>query len=116
MLLWIRASHAYAAGRSCPRSLTAARTFVDLTARELPRFGYAPPRLALAGLNPHAGEQGIDAVGRDHLGKAAGPSDHQVVRQEHRDSVVRLREVAPEPWAEGEHLGVEDAIHLVLDR
>jgi predicted ATPase/class 3 adenylate cyclase len=38
------------------------------------------------------------------------------VRQERRDSVVRLREVAPEPWAEGEHLGVEDAIHLVLDR
>jgi hypothetical protein len=38
------------------------------------------------------------------------------VRQEHRDSVVRLREVAPEPWAEGEHLGLEDAIHLVLDR
>src|SRR3954470_8919441 len=29
---------------------------IDLTARELPRFGYPRPRLALAGLNPHAGE------------------------------------------------------------
>ena len=32
---------------------------VDLTARELPRFGYLRPRLALAGLNPHAGEHGV---------------------------------------------------------
>lgn len=32
---------------------------VDLTAREMPRFGYARPRLALAGLNPHAGEHGV---------------------------------------------------------
>jgi 4-hydroxythreonine-4-phosphate dehydrogenase len=32
---------------------------VDLTARELPRFGIARPRLALAGLNPHAGEDGL---------------------------------------------------------
>jgi 4-hydroxythreonine-4-phosphate dehydrogenase len=32
---------------------------VELTARELPRFGYARPRLALAGLNPHAGEHGV---------------------------------------------------------
>lgn len=32
---------------------------IDLTARELPRFGYAAPRLALAGLNPHAGEGGL---------------------------------------------------------
>jgi 4-hydroxythreonine-4-phosphate dehydrogenase len=31
-------------------------TVIDLTARELPRFGVATPRLALAGLNPHAGE------------------------------------------------------------
>ena len=29
------------------------------TARELPRFGVASPRLALAGLNPHAGEDGL---------------------------------------------------------
>ena len=32
---------------------------IDLTARELPRFGTASPRLALAGLNPHAGEEGL---------------------------------------------------------
>ena len=32
---------------------------VDLTAAELPRFGLARPRLALAGLNPHAGEDGL---------------------------------------------------------
>jgi 4-hydroxythreonine-4-phosphate dehydrogenase len=32
---------------------------IDLTRRELPRFGVAAPRLALAGLNPHAGEGGV---------------------------------------------------------
>ena len=32
---------------------------IDLTARELPRFGVSAPRLALAGLNPHAGEDGL---------------------------------------------------------
>ena len=32
---------------------------IDLTARELPRFGIARPRLAVAGLNPHAGEDGL---------------------------------------------------------
>jgi 4-hydroxythreonine-4-phosphate dehydrogenase len=32
---------------------------IDLTARELPRFGMASPRLALAGVNPHAGEDGL---------------------------------------------------------
>ncbi|MBK5298971.1 MAG: 4-hydroxythreonine-4-phosphate dehydrogenase PdxA [Vicinamibacteria bacterium] len=32
---------------------------IALTARELPRFGVAEPRLAVAGLNPHAGEHGL---------------------------------------------------------
>ena len=32
---------------------------IELTHRELPRFGLANPRLALAGLNPHAGEHGL---------------------------------------------------------
>ena len=32
---------------------------ISLTARELPRFGVAHPRLAMAGLNPHAGEDGL---------------------------------------------------------
>jgi 4-hydroxythreonine-4-phosphate dehydrogenase len=44
-----------------PRLVTTellAETF-DLTGRELPRFGIQSPRLALAGLNPHAGENGL---------------------------------------------------------
>lgn len=44
-----------------PRTLTRdllERT-IDLAAREMPRFGFRKPRLALAGLNPHAGEHGI---------------------------------------------------------
>ena len=32
---------------------------IDLTARELPRFGVPSPKLAFAGLNPHAGEGGL---------------------------------------------------------
>jgi len=32
---------------------------IALTARELPRFGFARPRIAVAGLNPHAGEHGL---------------------------------------------------------
>ncbi len=36
---------------------------IDLTARELPRFGFHAPRLALAGVNPHAGEHGV--IGRE---------------------------------------------------
>jgi 4-hydroxythreonine-4-phosphate dehydrogenase len=39
------------------------RTTIDstiaLTAREMPRFGIANPRIAVAGLNPHAGEDGL---------------------------------------------------------
>jgi 4-hydroxythreonine-4-phosphate dehydrogenase len=44
-----------------PRALTADvidRT-IRLTRRELPRFGVAAPRLAIAALNPHAGEHGL---------------------------------------------------------
>jgi 4-hydroxythreonine-4-phosphate dehydrogenase len=46
-----------------------------LTARSLPRFGITQPRLALAGLNPHAGEDGLlgteeDAVMRPALQRA----------------------------------------------
>src|SRR5436190_11915248 len=32
---------------------------IALTAHELPRFGFARPRIAVAGLNPHAGEHGL---------------------------------------------------------
>ena len=44
-----------------PRVLTRAsmETTIDLTARELPRFGIARPRIAVAGLNPHASEHGL---------------------------------------------------------
>ena len=44
-----------------PRALTRERLddTIALTASELPRFGIARPRLALAGLNPHAGEGGV---------------------------------------------------------
>ncbi|MAM85386.1 MAG: 4-hydroxythreonine-4-phosphate dehydrogenase PdxA [Acidobacteria bacterium] len=36
---------------------------IRLTAAELPRFGFPNPRLAMAGLNPHAGEHGL--LGRE---------------------------------------------------
>ncbi len=44
-----------------PRALTASSldATIDLTAHELPRFGIARPRIAVAGLNPHAGEHGL---------------------------------------------------------
>ena len=47
--------------RDVPRLLTGELMAftIDLTASELPRFGYARPRLAVAGLNPHAGEHGV---------------------------------------------------------
>jgi 4-hydroxythreonine-4-phosphate dehydrogenase len=44
-----------------PRALTreSLEATIALTARELPRFGVAAPRIAVAGLNPHAGEHGL---------------------------------------------------------
>jgi 4-hydroxythreonine-4-phosphate dehydrogenase len=44
-----------------PSLLTSAllKDVIALTASELPRFGFSQPRLALAGLNPHAGEHGV---------------------------------------------------------
>ncbi len=44
-----------------PRALTRERIdeTIALTATELSRFGISRPRLALAGLNPHAGEAGV---------------------------------------------------------
>ena len=44
-----------------PGALTSAslEATIVLTARELPRFGHAHPRIAVAGLNPHAGEHGL---------------------------------------------------------
>jgi 4-hydroxythreonine-4-phosphate dehydrogenase len=44
-----------------PEALTQAslEATIMLVARELPRFGIAQPRIAVAGLNPHAGEHGL---------------------------------------------------------
>jgi len=44
-----------------PRALTreSLESTIALTAAEMPRFGWPAPRLALAGLNPHAGEHGL---------------------------------------------------------
>ena len=44
-----------------PKALTAESmaATIRLTAGELPRFGYPRPRIAVAGLNPHAGEHGL---------------------------------------------------------
>ncbi len=52
------------------RHLTPSRVteVIELTASELPRFGVDRPRLALAGLNPHAGEHGV-----------IGTEDHDVL-------------------------------------
>jgi 4-hydroxythreonine-4-phosphate dehydrogenase len=51
--------------RDVPAVLTQARLedTIDLTAAELPQFGHPSPRLAVAGLNPHAGEHGL--LGRE---------------------------------------------------
>jgi 4-hydroxythreonine-4-phosphate dehydrogenase len=47
--------------RDVPGLLTGERLeqVIRLTARALPRFGVADPRMAVAGLNPHAGEHGL---------------------------------------------------------
>lgn len=44
-----------------PRTLTREllESVIRITAAELPRFGYPAARLAMAGLNPHAGEHGL---------------------------------------------------------
>src|SRR5438552_10073177 len=44
-----------------PRLLTRSLLgeIIDLTANEIPRFGIRRPRIAMAGLNPHAGEDGV---------------------------------------------------------
>jgi 4-hydroxythreonine-4-phosphate dehydrogenase len=44
-----------------PRALTreVLEGVIDLAAAELPRFGLRAPRLAVAGINPHAGENGL---------------------------------------------------------
>jgi 4-hydroxythreonine-4-phosphate dehydrogenase len=50
-----------------PHALTRDRLeeTIDLAAAELPRFGLPSPRLAVAGLNPHAGEHGLMGLEED---------------------------------------------------
>jgi 4-hydroxythreonine-4-phosphate dehydrogenase len=48
---------------------SAIEDLVQLTASELPKFGHGQPRIAVAGLNPHAGEHGL-----------LGVEDEQVLR------------------------------------
>jgi 4-hydroxythreonine-4-phosphate dehydrogenase len=52
-----------------PRLLTGAllSDTIAMTARELPRFGYPSPRIAVAALNPHAGEHGLMGDEDDHV-------------------------------------------------
>ena len=38
---------------------------IRITSSELPRFGFSSPRLAVCGLNPHAGEEGL--LGREDV-------------------------------------------------
>lgn len=47
--------------RAVPATLTRERLMdvVALTVEAMPRFGFAKPRVAIAGLNPHAGEHGL---------------------------------------------------------
>jgi 4-hydroxythreonine-4-phosphate dehydrogenase len=55
--------------REVPEALTQQRLedTIDLAAIELPRFGHASPRLAVAGLNPHAGEHGVIGFEEDRV-------------------------------------------------
>jgi 4-hydroxythreonine-4-phosphate dehydrogenase len=50
-----------------PRAITVdgLADIIELTARSLPAFGFASPRIAVAGLNPHAGEDGL--MGREEM-------------------------------------------------
>src|SRR4029079_11313101 len=59
--------------RDVPSLLTRelADFIIDITARELPRFGHPRPRLAVAGLNPHAGEHGVIGREEDELMRPA---------------------------------------------
>jgi 4-hydroxythreonine-4-phosphate dehydrogenase len=52
-----------------PKALTRERVeeVIRLSAAELPRFGHPAPRIALAGLNPHAGEHGVIGTEDDEV-------------------------------------------------
>jgi 4-hydroxythreonine-4-phosphate dehydrogenase len=52
-----------------PQALTQGRIedVVTLTAGELPKFGFDSPRIAVCGLNPHAGEHGVIGTEEDRV-------------------------------------------------
>lgn len=52
-----------------PKTLTRPlmESTIALTAKELPRFGISRPRIAVAGLNPHAGEHGLFGCEEDQV-------------------------------------------------
>ena len=56
-----------------PQALTRARLeqVVMLAARELPRFGLPAARLAVCGVNPHAGEHGVIGTEEDEIVRPA---------------------------------------------
>ena len=71
-----------------PRALTRERllTTLRIAAASLPRFGMPSPRLAVAGLNPHAGEAGLlGTEDRDTLAPAV-----EAARQEGIDAIGPL--------------------------
>ena len=72
-----------------PRALTQAslEATIALTARELPRFGIAAPRIAVAGLNPHAGEHGLFGREEETVDRAG---DRGVPRARHRRRRARF--------------------------
>jgi 4-hydroxythreonine-4-phosphate dehydrogenase len=72
MMFWSEKLRVVLATIHIPLARVAAALTIDsvagviaLTNRELPRFGVERPRLALAGLNPHAGEHGV--LGREEI-------------------------------------------------
>ena len=59
--------------RKVSETLTQARLedTIELSAAELPRFGLPAPKLAVAGLNPHAGEHGLLGAEEDDVMRPA---------------------------------------------
>ena len=121
-----------------PRALTrdSLEATIALTASELPRFGWPMPRLALAGLNPHAGEHGLMGLEDDAVlapavaaSRARGisiegplPADTVFVRamRGNFDAVIAvLSRPGPHPGQAGRvrsrgqrHAGIADCPHL----
>ena len=87
--------------RDVPSALTRARLedTIELTAAEMPRFGFQRPRIGVAALNPHAGEHGLMGMEDDDVLRPAidacrergidvsgpWPADTLFVRAAHRE-------------------------------